>query len=108
MYKVLIKGRAESGKKGREKGSVGEGHKLGQIGGERDGIGCVLGTRVSWWCVLDLNGGCWLNGRKREVPQAGVGRTGAGDDGAALVSDGDGVGVERGNATRVAKLAYGN
>ncbi len=49
-----------------------------------------------------------MNGRKREVPQAGVGRTGAGDDAAALVSDGDGVGVKRGNATSVAKLADGN
>ncbi len=49
-----------------------------------------------------------MNGRMREVPQGCVGRTGAGDDGTALVSDGEGVGVERGNATPVAKLAYGN
>jgi hypothetical protein len=87
---------------------VGEGQDFDRIGGERDAIGCVLGTRVSWWCVLDLNGGRWVDGRKREVPEAGVGRTGTGDDGAAVVGDVDGMGVEGGNATSVAKLAHRN
>jgi hypothetical protein len=45
--------------------------------------------------------------QEREVPQAGVGRMGTGNDGAVVVGDGINMGVERGDATGVAKLAHG-
>jgi hypothetical protein len=104
----LVEGRVVGGKNRREKGDVGKGHKFDPAGGKRNGVCVVLGTRLSRRCVWDLDGGQLVDSGNREVPQAGVGRMGSGDDGAVVVSDGDNMGGNRGNATGVAKLANGD
>lgn len=63
---------------------MGKGHQFGQISGKRNGIGKVLGTGVSQGCMLDVEGGWLMDGRKGELPQAGVGRTGTAGDGAVV------------------------
>jgi hypothetical protein len=56
----------------------------------------------------------WEGGRRAgpsktaEVPQLGLWGTGTGDDGMAAVSDGDGLGIKRGDTTHVAELDNGN
>ena len=104
----MVEGSAEGGEDGREKGCVGECHQFGRSGGERCGVGAVLGTGVSRGRMVDWKSGGLVVCKKGEVPQTSVGRTYTGDDGTVVVCYGDGVGVESCNAAGVAELAHGD